>query len=271
MEKIKIYGEQIPPLYDETIDQPIPTITPYFLEDTKNTACVLVCAGGAYMNRAPHEAGVVAEFFNECGFHAAVLNYRVSPYRYPAGLLDAQRAIRFLRCHAEEYGIAADKIAILGFSAGGHLAGTCALMEEEAPFHDEVDRYSSRPDACILCYPVIFMDGEYHHRVSQRSLLGRNPTEDMLQKQDLTQQVTADTPPCFIWHCADDESVPVQNSLCFAQALSAHKVPYALHIFPKGGHGIGLADGIFGTESWKDLCSGWLFEQFTDESYFIEE
>ena len=271
MEDLKIYGEQTPPLYNASIHQPVPTITPYFLKDAEDTACVLECAGGGDCVRAEYEAGVVAEFFHECGFHAAVLNYRVNPYRYPAALLDAQRAIRFLRCHAKEFGIAANKIAILGFSAGGHLAGSCTLLEEEAPFHDEVDSYSGRPDACILCYPVIWMEGEYHHSGSRRALLGKNPEDEVLHKQNLTLQVTDDTPPCFIWHCADDETVPVQNSLQFAQALSQHKVPYALHIFPKGGHGSGLADGIFGTESWKDLCSGWLFEQFTDESYFIED
>lgn len=100
MEELKIYGEQLPPLYDVEIGQPVPTITPYFLEDTTDTACILICAGGAYMRRSEHEAGAVAEFFNECGFHAAVLNYRLMPYHYPAALLDAQRAIRFLRHHA---------------------------------------------------------------------------------------------------------------------------------------------------------------------------
>lgn len=271
MEDLKIYGEQLPPLYDAEIAQPVPTITPYFLEDTTDTACILICAGGAYMRRSEHEAGAVAEFFNECGFHAAVLNYRLMPYHYPAALMDAQRAVRFLRHHAEEYGIAPNKIVILGFSAGGHLAASSALLEEEAPFHDETDSYSCKPNACVLCYSVLTMDGEYCHRGSRRCLLGRTPAEELVRRQDLAQHITEDTPPCFLWHCADDDGVPVQNSLMFAEALSRHKVPYALHIFPKGGHGIGLADGIFGTETWKDLCSGWLFEQFTDESYFIEE
>ncbi len=271
MDELKIYGSHLPPYFDQSIEQPIPTVTPYFLEGEEDIPCILICAGGAYMARAEYEGGIVARFFNECGFHAAVLNYRISPYRYPAALLDAQRAIRFLRCHAKEYSIAADKIAILGFSAGGHLAASCALLKEESSLNDETEGFSCRPDACILCYPVTTMHGKYYHRVSQRSLLGRNPDKTLLEKQDLSAQVSGDTPPCFIWHCADDDSVPVQHSLQFAQALSRNHIPYELHIFPKGGHGAGLADGIFGTETWKDLCSGWLFQLFTGESYFLGE
>jgi acetyl esterase/lipase len=249
------------PLFDATIPQVKPVIEPYLLVDEKPTACVIVCPGGGYLAHAPHEAEPIARWLNSFGVASLVLRYRTTPYHHPAPLLDAQRAIRLVRAQAGDLNIDPRRIGILGFSAGGHLASTAGTHYDggnpESP--DPVDRVSSRPDVMILCYPVITF-GEYRHDGSRSALLGDNPPENLIRLLSNELQVTADTPPTFLWHTANDEGVPVENSLLFASALSRHHVPFDLHVFSDGPHGVGLADEHPTLSLWTKCCSAWLRE-----------
>lgn len=237
-----------------------PTITPYPLQGVGSGGCVIVCPGGGYGHRAAHEAEPIARALNERGLAACVCDYRVAPYRHPYPLLDAQRAIRWVRAHAGALNVNPEAVGILGFSAGGHLAATAGTHYDPGRADgDEIDRRSCRPDALVLCYPVISF-GEFGHRGSRANLLGEHPAPELVQSLSNETQVTADTPPTFLWHTADDAGVPVQNSLLFAQALSAHRVPYELHVYRSGRHGLGLAPEFPRIATWMDLCVGWLRE-----------
>lgn len=238
-----------------------PRITPYLVKGDGPLACVIVCPGGGYGGRAPHEAGPVAQWLNSVGVSAFVLDYRVAPYKHPIPLGDAQRAIRTVRARAKEWRIDPKRIGILGFSAGGHLAGSAAtLFDAGKPDADDpVERHGSRPDAAILCYPVLTF-GEKRHDGSMVNLIGKDPDEKLRHMLSLENSVTRQTPPTFLWHTSDDGGVPVENSLLFAEALHRNGVLFALHVFPHGGHGMGLAqnDPIVG--QWTALCAGWLKE-----------
>jgi acetyl esterase/lipase len=189
----------------------------------------------------------------------------VAPDRHPVPLDDARRALRTVRHRAAEWGVRPDRVGVLGFSAGGHLAASLSThwdrgREESA---DAVERESCRPDAAVLCYPVISLL-QYAHLGSMRNLLGDSPA--LAQRRELSAElhVTAETPPTFLWHTGADAGVPVENSLLYATALAQHGVPFALHVFPYGPHGMGLADGAAGRASdpqavaWTRLCAGWL-------------
>ncbi|WCJ61245.1 alpha/beta hydrolase [Fontisphaera persica] len=224
----------------------IPTLTPYLAPADKATgAAVVVCPGGGYGGLAPHEGHDYALFLNQQGVHAFVLKYRLGTagYRHPAMLQDVQRALRLVRARASEWGVDKQRVGVMGSSAGGHLASTALTHFDRGNPNatDPVERESCRPDLGILCYPVISM-GPLTHAGSKLNLLGPNPDPELVKLLSSELQVTADTPPCFIWHTADDAVVKVENALEFASALSRHKVPFALHIYPKGRHGLGLAD-----------------------------
>lgn len=236
-----------------------PAITCYPAE-SRCDAAIIICPGGGYMRRAAHEAEPVARWLNGLGIHAFVLRYRVAPYRYPCALSDAQRAIRHVRHHAREWGIDPGKIGILGFSAGGHLAASVGTRHDEGDpsSADPVDRESCRPDALVLCYPVITMRDPHAHRGSRENLLGPEPDDALVGKMSIEEQVDERTPPTFLWHTADDSAVPVENSLMLAAALSRHGVPYELHIFEKGRHGLGLAEEDPHTGKWTEVCASWL-------------
>lgn len=221
---------------------------------------VMVLPGGGYCNRAPHEADPIAEKFNALGFHAVVLHYRVAPFRYPEPQRDALRAIRIVRSRAAEWDVAPDKIAILGFSAGGHLAACCGTIAGQinADAGDEIDRESSRPDAMILCYPVIRFD-TFGHAGSGDKLLGeRSADPDVLAEFRLDTRVHAGTPPAYLWHTAADQGVPVENSIAFARAMWNLGLTAALHVFPRGPHGLGLGDTCPETVVWADLAAEFL-------------
>ncbi len=222
-------------------------------------AAVVVCPGGGYAHRAAHEGEPVARWLNGLGVTAFVLHYRVAPYRHPVPLLDAQRAIRYVRHHADEWAIDPNRVGILGFSAGGHLAATVATHFDagSAQHEDPIERQSCRPNAVVLCYPVISFE-EYRHAGSMRNLLGDDPPEALRRALSNHRQVTAETPPAFLWHTAEDAGVPVENSLLFAAALSRCKVPFELHVFPHGRHGLGLASGDPHAGAWTALCATWL-------------
>lgn len=222
----------------------VPTLTAYLPEQPAAArAAVVICPGGGYGRLAEHEGSHYARFFNEHGIAAFVLKYRLGSagYRHPVMLGDAARAVRLVRARAGEWNIDPGKIAIMGSSAGGHLASTLLTHHDagDANAADPVDRHSSRPDLGILCYAVITM-GEFTHHGSKRNLLGEEPAAEVVELLSSELQVAADTPPCFIWHTWEDSVVAVENSLQFAAALRRHKVPFALHVYQDGGHGIGL-------------------------------
>lgn len=227
----------------------IPTLSPYFANPEKATgAAVVVCPGGGYGGLAPHEGRDYAMWLNELGISAFVLKYRLGSggYRHPVPLQDAARAVRLVRARAAEWKLDPKRVAIMGSSAGGHLASTLLTHYDagDAAAADPIDRQSSRPDLGILCYPVITM-GEKTHGGSKRNLLGDNPSPDLVKSLSNELQVTKDTPPTFLFHTVEDKAVVVENSLDFAAALARNGVPFALHIYPKGPHGIGL-----GTRNW---------------------
>jgi len=236
-----------------------PSLTPYLLEGGPH-ACVIVCPGGGYQVRAQHERDPIAIWLNQAGVSSCVLDYRVKPYRHPVPLQDAQRAIRTVRARAAEWRIDPRRIGILGFSAGGHLACSAATLHDAGnpATTDPIERESSRPDALIACYAVTTFAPAYGHRGSQNNLLGPEPDPAELKRLSLENSVTPLNPPAFIWHTTDDEAVPVENSLVFAMALRKVGVPYALHSFPRGRHGLGLAGDDPTVSAWTGLCARWL-------------
>lgn len=238
---------------------PMSCMFPYLLETDEPLGAVVICPGGGYGHLADHEGEPVAKKFNEFGFHAFVVHYHVAPARHPLPLMDIQRAIRIVRYNAHKWLVKTDKIAVCGFSAGGHLACSSGVhFDEGDPDEDNpLDRINSRPDAMILCYPVI-SSREFAHLGSFENLLGEDPSEDDLKEMSLEIQVSEETPPTFLWHTADDAGVPVENSLLFATALRQHKVPCELHVFPEGNHGLGLAEACPNIAVWPDLCATWL-------------
>jgi len=236
-----------------------PRITPYLVSGDGPNACIVVCPGGGYGGRAAHEGEPVARWLNTLGISAVVLDYRVKPYLHPIPLGDAQRAIRFVRAKAAEWRIDPKRVGILGFSAGGHLAASASTIFDasnpDAP--DPIDRQSCRPDATVLCYPVITF-GEFRHNGSMVNLLGKDPDPKLRESLSLETRVTSQTPPTFLWHTSDDSGVPVENSLLYAMALRRNKVPFALHVFPHGPHGIGLAANVPEARQWPTICAEWL-------------
>lgn len=248
------------PYYNAEYGQPEPTVTWYPAENSKKRSCVIVFPGGGYAIRAEHEGKDICEMLNSDGYHAFVLNYRVAPYKHPAELSDALRAVRFVRYNADRFGIDKDKICVLGFSAGGHLAITCSEhFDYGDPSGDEIDRVSSRPDGSVFCYPVSTLVGEYTHVGSRENLLGKEEGEGELAHK-LSGQISArdDMPPAFIWHTFGDTAVPVQNSLMLADAMRKKNVPVEMHLFPEGSHGLGLAPSVPHTSQWAPLLCRWI-------------
>lgn len=249
-----------PPPKSAEGDEFIPTLEPHLLPGDQPRGAVVVLPGGGYGGRAEHERTPIAEFFNQAGFHAFILDYRVAPNRHPAPLLDACRAVRIVRSRATEWRVKPDKIAALGFSAGGHLTGSLALFHD-AEYLRGIDplenNVSARPDAFVLCYPVI-SSAEFGHAGSFKNLLGPEATEQARRALSLELHVREDTPPAFLWHTADDQGVPVRNSLEFAKALREKNVPFELHVFPHGNHGLGLAPNDPHIAKWANLCAEWL-------------
>lgn len=224
----------------------IPTITPYLAPATNATgAALVICPGGGYAGLAAHEGHDYALWLNQHGVTCFVLKYRLGShgYHYPAEFEDGTRAMRWVRAHAADYKIDPHRVGIMGSSAGGHLASMVLTHFDlgHTNLPDPVERQSSRPDIGILCYPVITM-GEFTHWGSRVNLLGRNPSPEMVQFLSSQLQVTTNTPPCFVWGTDADRTVPIENEMMFAEALRKNHVPFALHIYEKGGHGMGLGD-----------------------------
>jgi acetyl esterase/lipase len=240
----------------------IPTITPFAAPKDKATgAAIIVCPGGGYVKLSDvKEGSAVAEYLNSIGVTAFVLKYRLGPkYGQPNQLLDASRAIRMVRSRAKEWGIDTNRIGILGFSAGGHLASTLATKFDSGNPNakDELEKFSSRPDLQVLIYPVITM-GEFTHKGSKLNLLGENPSDELIKQYSNELQVTKETPPAFIVHSVEDKGVPFENSMQYGQALRKNNVPFEFHLYEKGPHGFGLGgtDPILST--WNDRLTAWL-------------
>ncbi len=227
----------------------ITNITPYLHEDGKDRPCIIVVPGGAYSFVSPSEGEIVAKKFFGFGYNCFVLTYTVNPtYDYPLDnqpMKDLSRAVRFVRSKSKEFNIIKDKLAVCGFSAGGHLcASVCTHFDDVDENNPKYMEYSNRPDAAILCYPVISA-GKYIHQGSFDALLGFEAKKERLEYYSVEKHVKDNTPPCFIWQTATDETVPVENSYLFANALKEKGVAFAHHVFSEGKHGLSTADEVY--------------------------
>ncbi len=244
------------PLFNEEYGQPQPELQLYLLDTDKPLGCIVVCPGGGYAGLAGHEAEPFAKMFNEAGYHAVVLRYRCAPYKHPCQLLDVQRAIRTVRYYADEWRVKADSIAVCGSSAGGHLALMAAEQYDNGIEGDEIDAVSSRPDAAILCYAVSTL-GEYTHAGTRDNLTGGDP--ELCEALTGEKNLPDDAPPMFIWHTAEDGAVPVQNALIMGMKLKEKNIPFEMHIFPEGPHGVALFYDVYPYPTkWAELCVNWL-------------
>lgn len=242
----------------------IPTLTPYFPEKgIANGAAVLVIPGGGYYGVAMgHEGDAIAKAFNKIGVAAFVLKYRlpsdsIMVDKTIGPLQDAQTALVIIRKNAVAWNIDPNRVGVIGFSAGGHLASTLGTHFDK-PAIENKDNISLRPDFMMLIYPVISF-GPLAHVGSRENLIGKNPSQQLIDLYSNEKQVTANTPPTFLVHATDDNVVPVQNSVMFYDALLANKVKAEMHIYQAGGHGFGLNNKTT-KEQWFDSLTDWLDE-----------
>lgn len=250
------------PLALGSADHDTPAIRHFAPTVTANGAAMLVLPGGGYGMLAAHEGEAYCRWFASLGYHAYELRYRLAThgYRHPAMWMDATRAMRAVRSRAEQDGFIAAKTGIIGCSAGGHLTAHLTVKNDPGTpdAADPVERQSSRPALSVLCYPVITMMAGSLHSGSRRNLLGENPSEEQCAEVSPERHVSAATPPCFVWHTVEDPVVPVENSVDFAMALRRAGVPFELHLYEKGPHGIGLANG----HPWTVECARWMAATF---------
>lgn len=282
---IVLYAQEVIPLYDKVIpnSKPVkdeevtevqsakriiiakvtrPTLTAYLPAANANGTAIIICPGGGYTRLAAgHEGVEVAKALNAMGVTAFVLKYRIpndsSMVNKEIGpLQDAQRAIQMVRQRAKEWNINANRIGIMGFSAGGHLASTAGTHFSK-PVTDNKDNINLRPDFMVLLYPVISFSDSTAHIGSRNQLIGKNPSSAMITQYSNELQVTPQTPTAFIVHAGDDNAVKVQNSIDFYMALQKNNVLAEMHIYPKGGHGFGM-DNATTTDKWMDRLKNWL-------------
>jgi acetyl esterase/lipase len=247
--------------------EPQAKLATYVLDGERQRPAVLICPGGAYRFISPREAEAVAMQFCAAGFHTFILTYTVVPPHYRSPLLELSQAVCEIRKKAEDWKVDPERIAVCGFSAGGHLAASLGVH-----WHRLDDAPQNKPNALILSYPVI-TSGEFKHPGSIENLLGPNPSPELLEEMCLEKQVNSNTPPTFLWHTVEDQVVPVENSMMFASALRQNNIPFELHIYPHGPHGLSLAtletDDGRGVNpqaaTWMGLCISWLKELFQFE------
>ncbi len=277
---IKLWPESIPgstlnPSYVESDEKGTDNITRVFRvsdpelivypapEDKANGTAVIICPGGGYHILAiDHEGHNIAKWLNELGITAFVLKYRlpsdmIMMDKETGPLQDAIKAMRIVRGDAKKWGINPDKIGIMGFSAGGHLASTLST-HYDVKLYNCKNPVSARPDFSILVYPVISMEKSITHMGSRTNLLGENPTNDKVVNFSNDQMVDKNTPPAFLIHAADDKAVPVQNSINYFTALNEYDIPVEMHIYEKGGHGFGIKNLKGSTAGWPKDCENWL-------------
>jgi len=242
----------------------VPTITPYLpTAGTANGTAVVVYPGGAYAGLASaHEGRDIARAFASFGVTAFVVKYRlpsdsIMVDKTIGPLQDAQQGVIWVRRNAAKYGIKTDKVGIIGFSAGGHLASTEGTHFDKVLVEDK-DNISARPDFMMLIYPVISF-GPQAHVGSRENLVGKTPGTDLINLYSNEKQVAANTPPTFLVHAEDDDVVPVQNSLMFYEALLAAKVKAEMHLFEEGGHGFGMNNSK-NKGKWMDWAKEWMVE-----------
>jgi acetyl esterase/lipase len=249
-----------------TADGDKPSITIYLPpKDKANGAAVVIFPGGGYGHLAmDHEGHQIAQWLNSFGVAGFIVKYRHSRsgagYGHPAPLQDAQRAIRTVRSNAKKWDLDPNRIGIIGFSAGGHLASSAGthFKQRYSEAKDEIDRAGCRPDFMILMYPVASFTESFTHKGSRRNLLGENPDAKLVWSLSNEKQVTSETPPTFLVHANDDKPVPPENSIYFYLALKKANVPAELHIYEKGGHGFGPGVGKGPVSSWMLRCSDWM-------------
>ena len=240
----------------------VPTLTMFAPpKQLANGLAVIVCPGGGYARLAVDKEGSeMQRWLNALGVTVFLLKYRIAPYQHPAPLLDVLRAVRLVRSHAAQWAVDPHRVAVFGSSAGGHLAASAATLYDapEGKTGAAIDTISARPDFVVLAYPVITMRPPIAHGGSRKNLLGDFPSDQLVKRLSVDQQVTRETPPAFIVHTQEDQSVPLENSLLFYQALRAARVPVEMHLFERGPHGFGLRAGLGPTSDWPRRCEDWL-------------
>ncbi len=239
----------------------------------KRRPLILICPGGGYERTSYREGEPTALHFLSKGYHACVLRYSVAPVHFPTQVLEVGRSVKLIRDHAAEWNVDADRIVVQGSSAGGHLAASYGVFWDQDFLASRLraETEELRPRGIMLSYPVITADPKYAHTESFEMLLG-DEYESSSEKVSLEKQVTKSTPPCFLWHTMEDETVPVENSLLFTMALRRENIPAELHIFPEGAHGLSLASPVVERENgegvqaecarWIDLADAWLERLF---------
>ena len=258
MQTIKLW-DNAPGLFEGEFE---PVLEYYPAEVKKGDGAVVILPGGGYAKRAPHEGDGYARFLNSIGIDAFVCEYRVKPYAYPYPLLDARRAMRYVRANAEKFGINSRKIAIMGSSAGGHLAAVTSVYPQKLDGEglDELDSVDYLPNAQILCYPVTDYashNGSYHHLYGLDKCRD-DAFEEFKAKLNPIDYVRADVPPAFIWHTEVDKSVSVVSTLKYVTALHNADVRVELHVYPEGAHGLGLASDNPFIARWSNDLEIWL-------------
>lgn len=250
------------------------TLTTYLLDNSgevdkdRTRPLVIICPGGGYRFVSDREAEPVAIQLNAMGFQACILRYSVHPAKFPTALTQVAKAVDHARKQANEWNVCPDKIIVMGFSAGGHLAGSLGTLWNKKFLEDimQMPSQNYKPNGLILSYPVI-SSGEYSHKDSFVSLL-QDQYDELLDMVSLEKQVSKQTPPAFIWHTYEDNVVPVENTLLFTKAMNENKVPFELHIYPRGGHGLSLANeetksmqgGMIRPEvqNWITMAGNWI-------------
>ncbi len=265
-EKIYIY----PSTQNTTIEgvDAEPPFIEYFKAnpDSANGAAILVVPGGSYSHlAATHEGSDVAKFYNQFGFGAFVLHYRLNNkeqkgHRYPDQYNDITTAMRLIKSRAKEWKLDPDKVGVIGFSAGGHLTSTLGtmIMIGEKGSKNALEQYSTRPAFMMLIYPVIVLNSKFTHKGSAEMLLGKTPDPKILEALSTNNRVTPQTPPTFIVFSNDDDVVPVENGILMYEALRKQKIPVTFQVFDHGGHGYGMAPDLPVVHSWPQLSVKWL-------------
>ena len=239
----------------------------------RKTPLVLICPGGGYAMTSNREAEPIALQFNSMGYQAAVLRYSCAPAVYPTALCEVAQSVKLIREHAEDWNVDAEKIIVMGFSAGGHLATSYGVFWNESWLTEKMqcDKQLLKPNGLVLCYPVISSKEEIAHQDSIKNLLGESYPE-MKEQVSLEDKVGKHTPKTFLWHTFTDPVVPFWNSFRFAEALGKAGVPMEYHLYPQGGHGLSLANEQTANEegkgvekvcqSWVPLLRSWMLENF---------